>query len=254
MAVIHTEIACSDASSVTIRGQDLVSDLIGKKSFTEMIYFLHCGRMPDERQTRILDACLVTLMEHGFTPSSLISRLAADSVPEQIQVPIAAGLLAVGSVFVGTMEGCAAVLAEGIAHPDKEAWATETAARYLDARKPLPGFGHPFHKPDDPRTPALFAVAQGGGVPCPYIDLLKTLSDAVDQRAGKHLTINATGAVGALLLEIGVPAAIMRSIAVISRCGGLAGHIQEEHATHSARKIWKLVEENIPYRDAAAAE
>jgi citrate synthase len=73
------------------------------------------------------------------------------------------------------------------------------------------------------------------------------LSAAVDARAGRHLTINATGAIGALLLEIDVPLMAMRAMAVISRCGGLAGHILEEHQTRSARLIWKLTEANIPY-------
>ena len=201
----------------------------------------------------MLDACLVTLMEHGFTPGALVTRITADSVPDQVQVAMAAGLLTVGSVFVGTMEGCAALLAEGIAAPDPQAWCAETAAAYLDARKPLPGFGHPFHKPDDPRTPRLFAVAAEAGVDGRYIALLRQLGAAVDARAGRHLTINATGAIGALLLEIGVPTAIMRAIAVISRCGGLAGHIIEERETKSARLIWKLTEENIPYEGAPPA-
>src|SRR3546814_4226947 len=109
-----TRIACSDADSVTIRGENLVDDLIGKKTFTEMVYFLTRGRHPSSTETAILDACLVTLLEHGFTPAALVTRIPADSVPDQVQVAMAAGLLTVGSVFVGTMEGCAAILAQGI--------------------------------------------------------------------------------------------------------------------------------------------
>ena len=243
-----TCIATSDANSVTIRGQDLVNDLIGKIGFTEMIYFLIKGRKPTAVETKVLDACLVTLMEHGFTPSALVSRITADAVPSQVQVAMAAGLLTVGEVFVGTMEGCAELLACGIQAPDSAAFCAETARDYLGARKPLPGFGHPFHKPDDPRAPRLFAVAREAGVEGRYIALLEQLGQAVDKEAGKHLTINATGAIGALLLEIGIAPDIMRAIAVISRCGGLAGHIMEERATHSARTIWRLTEENIPYR------
>src|SRR3546814_9465038 len=67
-----TRIACSDADSVTIRGENLVDDLIGKKTFTEMVYFLTRGRHPSSTETAILDACLVTLMEHGFTPAALV--------------------------------------------------------------------------------------------------------------------------------------------------------------------------------------
>lgn len=247
MRDITTRIACSDAASVTIRGKDLVNDLIGVRSFTEMVFFLITGREADETATRVLDACLVTLMEHGFTPGALVTRITADSVPDQVQVAMAAGLLTVGSVFMGTMEGCATLLEQAAASPDPKAYCAAVADEHLSAKRPMPGFGHPFHKPDDPRTPRLFAVAQAAGVEGRYIALLKALGAAVDARAERHLTINATGAIAALLLEIGIAPSIMRAVAVISRCGGLAGHILEERETGSARRIWKLAEENIPY-------
>src|SRR5262245_12456565 len=105
MTEITTRIATSDATSITVRGRDLVNDLIGNYSFTEMTYFLIRGRMPSASEAKVLDACLITLMEHGWTPTSIIARLAIESVPSQAQVAIAAGLLAIGDVFVGTMEG-----------------------------------------------------------------------------------------------------------------------------------------------------
>jgi citrate synthase len=82
-----------------------------------------------------------------------------------------------------------------------------------------------------------------------YIALLKKLGAELDRQAGRHLTINATGAIAALLLEIGLPVEIMRGIAVVSRAGGLTGHIVEERATHSGRHIWNLVEHAIPYEE-----
>ena len=99
-----------DGHDVRVRGRDLVNELIGQHSFTEMLYFLTCDRCPTPIETRLLDACLVTLMEHGLTPSAVIARLMADSVPEEPQVAIAAGLLAIGSVYAGTTETCAALL------------------------------------------------------------------------------------------------------------------------------------------------
>lgn len=167
--------------------------------------------MPDETQRRVLDACLVTLMEHGFTPSALISRITADSVPGEIQVAMAAGLLAVGNVFVGTMEGCASLLEAGVKAADQEAWCAQTAADFLDNRRPLPGFGHPFHKPDDPRAPRLFAVARAADVEGKYIALLQQLGNAVDHHSGRHLSFRAPDVVEVLERvcgEVGYPASI----------------------------------------------
>ncbi|HJQ59160.1 MAG TPA: citryl-CoA lyase [Vineibacter sp.] len=248
MSQITTNIATSNATSITVRGKDLVNDLMGNCSYTEMMYFLICDRMPTPAQTRVLDACLVTLMEHGFTPSALITRLMLDSVPDQVQVAMAGGLLAVGSVFVGTMEGCAVILQRGVTEGgDLDGYCQRVVAEHRAARRPFPGFGHPFHKPDDPRSPRLLGIATDAGVAGAHVDLLKRLSVEIDSAYGRHLTINATGAIAALLLEIGIPAEIMRAIAVVSRCGGLPGHVMEEWRTHSGRKIWQLTEEHIPY-------
>ncbi|WP_172292119.1 citryl-CoA lyase [Pseudoruegeria sp. HB172150] len=244
-----TKIATADATSVTIRGKDLVGDLIGKVSFTELTYFLTTGRMPDAAQTRVLDACLVTLAEHGFTPGALVTRLLADSVPGQVQVAIAGGLMTVGEVFAGTMEGCAALLEAGVAEGgDPSDYCKRVVAEHRAVKKPVPGFGHGFHKPDDPRTEPLLTLAEDCGVAGKYIGMLRVLATEVDAQAGRHITINATGAIGALLLEIGVPANIARGMAVVSRSAGLLGHIIEESETRSAREIARLTKEAIPYR------
>jgi len=245
-----THIATSDAASITVRGRDLVNELMGRHSYTEVLYFLITGRMPSAGETQVLDACLVTLMEHGLTPSAIVTRLVADNVPDEPQAALAAGLLTVGNVFVGTMEGCARILKIGVeTEGDAEAYCRDVVEAHRQERRALPGFGHPIHKPDDPRPPRLFAIAAEAGCEGRYIALLKTLSAELDRRAGRHLTINATGAIAALLLEIGLPAESLRGIAVVSRAGGLVGHLLEERATHSGRAIWELVDGAIPYED-----
>ena len=245
-----TRIATSDETSITVRGKDLVSELIGIRSYTEMLYFLITDRFPTSSETKILDACLVTLMEHGLTPSSLVSRLMIDSVPDEAQVAISAGLLAVGNVFVGTMEGCARVLATGVeGEIDPKAYCRRTVAEHRTQARPLPGFGHPIHTDQDPRVDRLFQIAMDAGAKGNYIRLLRALGDEIDRSMGRHLTINATGAIAALLLEIGLPVAAMRGIAVASRSGGLIGHILEEKATGSARHLWRVAEDEIPYED-----
>lgn len=244
----ETKIATCNADQILVRDKDLVEELIGKISFTDMIYFHILNRMPTETETKVLDSVLVTLMEHGFTPSAIASRMIAMSDPTAIQSAVAAGLLGVAGTFVGTMEGAAKNLYT-ILESDLgvEAAAEKIAQEYRTAKKPIPGFGHPIHIPDDPRSPKLFEVALEAGVDGKYIDAMKVLSRKVDEAWGRHLTINATGAIGAVLCEIGIPWDIMRGVAVISRAAGLVGHFAEEKAMPSGNYMWNTIEEQIPY-------
>ena len=198
-----TSIATATVDDVIIRGQSLCHDLIGKVGFTEMTYFLVLGRMPTPGQAKVLDACLVTLTEHGLTPSALATRLVYSSAPEALQSAVAAGLLAVGSAFVGTVEGCAALLERILGAPDAATEARRVAEEHLASRRPVPGFGHPEHKPDDPRSIVLLALAETHGVAGVHVAALRALAGAVDGAYGKHITINATGAIAAILGDCG---------------------------------------------------
>jgi len=248
---LRTQIAKSDATSITVRGRDFVHDLIGKRSFSEMIYFLLTSREPTPPQLRILDACLVTIMEHGWTPSSVVTRVVQHSLPSQVQVAIAAGLLTVGDVYAGTMEGCGRILEQGLEHADPKAHFRDLVSQYRATRKPVPGFGHPIHKPDDPRSPALFALAREQGLDGKFVKLIHLLAEEVDRAYGRHLTVNATGAMATLLLEAGLPSGIMRTVSVIARAAGLAGHVAEEQQNPVGGRIWSSVDELIPYEDPA---
>lgn len=245
-----TSIARSDERSITLRGKDLVGELIGHRSFSEMVFFLVQNRFPSVEEARILDACLVTLMEHGLTPSAIVTRVIADNVPGEAQVAMAAGLLAVGDVFVGTIEGCARLLKNGVEHGNPYSYCRDVVSEHLARRIPIPGFGHRLHKPDDPRASRLLAVGAECKIKGGHVRLLQQLGEELDRASGRHITINATGAIGALLLEIGMPIEVMRPMAVLSRCGGLPGHILEEKKTGSGRYIWRLVDESIPYEQS----
>ena len=169
--------------------------------------------------------------------------------PQSLQGAIAAGLLGVGSHFVGTMEGCAKVLQEiidSVDAPDRAA--RKIIERFRAEKKTLPGFGHPHHRPDDPRSAALFAAGRAAGVDGRFIAVLETLGQEVDRAYGKHLTINATGAIATLLLEIRLPPELMRGFAVLSRAAGLIGHIHEEQRKPSGSAIWKAADAAVPYQ------
>ena len=242
----------SQIDRLVFRGKNTLSDLVGKSSFTECVFLGITGKMPTPQQTKVLDACLVILIDHGITPSALVARLVADSVPTDVQVPIAAGLLMVGNKFMGTIAGCGALLADGIkSGRPPEQWAAETVADHIKRGRRMPGFGHPAYFPDDPRTVRLFEVAKEAGVKGDYIRLVKLLEQEIEKQGKRRVPLNATGAIGALMCEIGIPVAAMRGVAVISRSAGLLAHAIEEVETGTTPEVLSLVTEAIPYEQEA---
>jgi citrate synthase len=233
--------------AIFYRQNNLVEELMGQRSFTDVMFEHILARRPGANESRMLDAVLVTLMEHGLTPSAVAARLIYMSSPENIQAGVSAGLLGVASQFIGTMEDCARLLESLSAAADPAQAATELAARYREQRQAVPGFGHHLHKPDDPRAVKLLQLSQELGVAGPGLATLKLLANAVDQAAGRHITINATGATAAVLYDMQVPVAAMRGFAVISRAAGLVAHLLEEQQRPSGRFIWDLVDKAIPF-------
>ena len=243
-----TRLCTHTLTSLHYGDADLVEDLMGKRSFTEVMLMQILGRTPRPVDLRITDVVLIVLMEHGLTPSAIATRLIYMSAPENLQGAVSAGLLAVGSSFVGTMENCARLLDRILAAADPDAEALEIARHYKGLKSPVPGFGHHLHKPVDPRAYKLLELGKAEPeLKGAHIRALETLSQAVDETAGRPITINATGSVAALLGEIGVPSNVMRGFAVISRAAGLVAHIVEEQKDPSGRFIWDTVEHAIPF-------
>ncbi len=243
-----TRLCTHTLTSLRYRDANLVDELIGKTTFTEVLLRQILGRAIRSVDVRIADMVLVVLMEHGLTPSSISTRLVYMSAPENLQGAVAAGLLAVGSQFVGTMENCSRLIDRIRAADDSRAEASAIAREHAQARKAIPGFGHHLHKPVDPRAYKLLELARAEAeLPGTHIETLMLLSREIDAVFGRAITINATGAVAALLGEIGVGTDVMRGFAVISRAAGLVSHVVEERQCPSGRFIWETVEEAIPF-------
>lgn len=249
-----TSLCTHTLTSLTYGDADLVHDLMGKKTFTEVMLMQILGRSPRPVDLRITDVVLIVLMEHGLTPSAIATRVVYMSAPDNLQGAVSAGLLAVGSSFVGTMENCSGLLDRIIAASSPMEEARSIASHHQSQKSPVPGFGHHLHKPVDPRAYKLLEMGrEEADLKGDRIRALEMLSKAVDESAGRAITINATGAVAALLGEIGVPTRIMRGFAVISRAAGLVAHIAEEQQNPSGRFIWETVENAIAYTSPAAA-
>jgi len=244
-----TAIAGYDGESISVRGKDLVNELMGRLSFTEMIVLQLLGTKPSSTQIKILDAVMVTIMEHGLIPSALVTRLTHAGAPESFQGAVAAGLLGVGERYAGTASECAHLLEKIVAAPSAER--EETARRivqdYRQAKQPVPGFGHPVHREGDPRTLKLIEIAEDAGAEGNFIEALRHLERAIADSLGKTLPTNISAGIAAALGEADIPAKAMRGIVLTARCAGLAGHLVEEMESPVADDIWQAAQRGVPY-------
>lgn len=248
----HTSIAYSTRTSIHVREHDLVNELIGRIGFVEMMLLNLLGHRPSHQQVAVVEAVMVTLMEHGLTPSAIAARLIYSSAPEAIQGAIAAGILAAGSNMLGTLENSAILLEDLVAAPaGVEARASEIVREAHGRGERLPGFGHMDHRPDDPRPFRHFEIAAELGLPGRHVAALKVLARIVDEVHGRHVTINASASMAALLCEVGLPREIYRGIAVVTRAAGLLAHIHEEQRQGNLTTLIRAAEAALPYRATA---
>jgi citrate synthase len=243
---IQTAISTSDEESITIRGKDLTREIVGNFDFGEFVYFHLTGYEPTPTESRMLNAMLVTVVEHGMVPSVIASRLTYDSAPEAVQGAVASGLLGAGSTFLGSMENAAEMLYRG--KERRQSADVETIAREIvDERDRLPGFGHPIHEPTDPRTDRLFELLEDEGLAGDYHELVLAIRDVAQAEYKANMPINATGAIGTCVCELGLDPKVGRGLALVSRAAGLVGHVNEEIEEPAAREMWEIVEENTEY-------
>lgn len=226
MSAIRSDLGWSTPDRIVVRGKDLPREILGTLNLGDMAFFELTGNLPDARQSRLFNAMAVTLVEHGVTPSALAARLTYLGAPEAMQAAVAAGLCGLGSVFVGSMEGCAKLLSE-----------EKSAEQIISENKRIPGLGHPLHKPVDPRTVRLFEIARETGFYGKYCQLIEAIGKI------KGLPVNATGAIGALACELGLDWRAVRGIGVMARAVGLVGHLLEESRRPMAEAVWHQAEE-----------
>ena len=230
---------------IEVRGRDLAGELIGKFSFTEMLLLDLHGEEQPAGHVRVVDAVLVTLMEHGITPSTLAARIVLDGAPESMQGALAAGLLATGSRFLGVIEEAAALVQSvQTAEPLDESARSRVRALLADGKR-VPGFGHNLHSREDPRVEALIALAREEGVAGPHVASLDALRDAVEAETGRRLIPNAAGAVAAILSDLGYEAGDIRGFALVARSAGIFAHIADERRNPVARAVWQDFHGNV---------
>ena len=248
---VRTSIGSATPDAITVGGLDLPSQVMGRLSLTELAYLLLVGREPTPGECRLLDAVLVSLADHGLTPSALAARLTYTGAPEAIQGAVAAGLLGAGSVFLGPAGDTAQFLHRALRGHDLTAvddatllaLAETSVAAAHDAGERVPGLGHPVHRDTDPRTPRLYELADEEGLLGPHLRLLAHVADAQERTKGRRLPINGAGAGGAVLVDLGVPPDSVRGFVLIARTAGLVAQLAEEARHPIGRPLWLEVEE-----------
>ncbi|XVV14178.1 citryl-CoA lyase [Actinoplanes sp. CA-131856] len=246
-----TGIGTSTPTSISLLGQDLAADLMGKVGFGELAYWLVAGRRPTPGEVRVFEAVLVALADHGFTPTAIAARLTYLSAPESLQGALAAGLLGGGSRFLGVTEDCGRFLADTLIEAgterDYDVIALEAVRRAKEEGRYVPGLGHPVHKDEDPRTPVLIAIAEAEGLRGPHLRLFEAIGRVHPQVLGRKLPLNGAGVCGAALADLGLPTDLLRGFALLARAAGLLGHLAEERRRPLGMEIYKTVDRNAVY-------
>jgi citrate synthase len=229
-----SRIARAYPDRVEVRGRDLAGDLMGRLSFTEYFHLLLTGEEPTEEQRFFLDLLLVSIAEHGMMPTNVAARMTLAADPESLQGAVAAGILGAGPVVLGTSEECARLLAEG-GEP------AEIVLRHREAGVKVPGFGHPVHKPVDPRAERILELADERAVSGPNVDLARAL------RAELGLVMNVSMPIAAVMLDLGFPPAAVKAVPILARTASLLAHLAEERELPLGFVLARAAEEAVEY-------
>ena len=228
-----TAISTSNADTIVVRGHDLCKDLLGKITFTDHVWLLIVGRLPNDAQRSILDAALFAIAEHGLVPSVQASRMTLAAAPEALQGAVAAGILGCGSVVLGSSEAAGMFFRQILSRAKEAQTSIEdgiraTVQEYRATKRAIPGYGHPLHKGSDPRAVRLLEHATEAGIAAEHIDLARRIEKMLPELIRKPLMLNISGAIPAALLDAGFPLEAMKGIPILARTASLVGHLLEE--------------------------
>lgn len=235
-----THIAKASADRVDVRGHDLVGDVMGRLTFTGYFHLLLTGDEPTEQQRFFLDVVLVAIAEHGLMPSSVAARMTLAADPAALQGAVAAGLLGAGPVILGTSGECARLL-------ESEEDPLELARSIRESGGKMPGFGHPIHRPVDPRAERILALADERGVSGRNVARARALRDAVAGVWDTPLPLNVAMAIAAVLLDLGYTVDAVKAVPILARTAGLLAHLAEEREQPIGLFLGRAAEEAVEY-------
>jgi len=247
-----THISQAYADRVEVRWRDLCGDLMGRLGFTDYFHLLLTGHEPDEQQRFFLDLLLVAIAEHGMMPTNVAARMTLAADPGSLQGAVAAGILGCGPVILGTAEECALLLQRAQSNVEASgrepnAVTAEIAQEVRDSGAKMPGFGHPVHRPVDPRAERILELADARGVAGPHVLLARSLRGAVSQVWQRPLTMNVSMPIAAVMLDLGFSATTVKAIPILARTAGLLAHLAEEQQDPVGWQMAQAAEEAVGY-------
>jgi len=229
-AVWNTAITRVEPNKVAVRGYN-IAELMGQVSFGSAVYLILTRELPSPAVARLMDAILVSSIDHGATPPSALAARTVASTGATLSAAVAAGIMSINRHHGGAIEDCARQLkaiadrsvCESISMDEA---ATRTLATMREAGERMPGFGHRLHT-KDPRTVRLFEHAREAAADGVHMQAARAVEKAFAD-AKKSLPINVDGAIGAILADTGMNPAAFNGIFMIARTPGLIAHVIEE--------------------------
>jgi citrate synthase len=233
MSDLHWKSAITkvEPNKLAVRGFK-IDELMGEVSYSQMVYLLLKGELPSENIGKMIETILVSSVDHGTTPPSVLSALTVASTGAPLNAAVAAGILSISKFHGGAIEDCMLILKQGMDLVKNENKSFEEAAKavilsFRASKKRLSGFGHRVHT-NDPRTTKLFKISENLDIAGDFVKLAQVFVSALKKETGKDLPLNVDGAIAALLCEMDFDPVLANAFFMIARVPGLVAHIYEE--------------------------
>jgi citryl-CoA lyase len=240
----QTRITEIGPGKIRVRGYDIV-DMMDKLSFAQAVYLVLRGELPGEKEARMMEAILVSCIDHGPTPLSVLGSRTVMAGGNSLNAAVAGGVLVTGDHHGGAIEQSARIMQEWAAKEGTpERLAADLVTELRATKKRMPGFGHQLHK-TDPRTVKLFELANELDFSGRHTELAIAIEKELEKASGRRLPININGAIAAVISDMGFDWRLGKGFFIISRVPGLIAHAYEEMTAE--RPMRELGNANFEY-------